>query len=299
MPNGYRRAFAALALALAALLLAHGPAAAGENGFCATLIELSGTVAVMNPDHAEWIPAVQDMPLSEGLVIRTGAGSFAEVLLDDGSHLRLGADTEVTLDRVSIGENGSITGTLALWAGRLMSSVAALRGPDSSFQVRTANSVAGVRGTQFLVEVPRAGDTVVCVYEGRVDVAAGGPTPTPEAAVLVPAGMETRLRGRAAPMEPFRLSPAMESLRPMMQDLRSKADDLRRRILEIKERRGKIPPDLLRKLRRAQRQAVREAVRFKKSKSLAEYLRKRRQAAEKRQEDAGDDGPASAAGAAP
>lgn len=58
-----------------------------------------------------------------------------------------------------------------LWFGRVMSNIATFVNAGSRFDVRTATMVAGVRGTDFVVETTDSRQTDVGVFDGQVAVA--------------------------------------------------------------------------------------------------------------------------------
>jgi len=100
--------------------------------------------------------------------LETGDKSRLEVELADGSVLRLGARGRLVVDSVTPVET-SFRVKLTLALGELWSKVTRKVGPDAGYEVHTDRSVAGVRGTEFVVE---AGDEhEVEVLEGKVEVA--------------------------------------------------------------------------------------------------------------------------------
>ena len=107
------------------------------------------------------------MALAEGDRLRTGPDSLAVVDLEDGGTLKLREETVLVIG----GLDDSLSVTLA--SGGLFSRVRRLAG--RSYEVRTPNVVAGVRGTEFFVAYGRAVEDVpdvwLCVNEGRVAVA--------------------------------------------------------------------------------------------------------------------------------
>ncbi|HEU0012929.1 MAG TPA: FecR family protein [Longimicrobium sp.] len=97
---------------------------------------------------------------------------------DDGSILRINPSSQV---RLTTGEErGALVRTLELEFGEVWARVT--RGQGTQFRVQTPAGVAAVKGTEFLVRVDSAGNTVVVTLEGvveffnqagRTDVAAG------------------------------------------------------------------------------------------------------------------------------
>jgi ferric-dicitrate binding protein FerR (iron transport regulator) len=139
-------------LALAALLCAP----AGEP-MTATLVE--GTVTVAGT------PLVAGAVLQPGDTVETQSGGRAEIALPGGSLLRIGENTRVTLSPVPA--RGEFSARL--FFGNLWARVHKLLGSET-FRVETENGVAGVRGTEFRVEVAREQPDLVRVYEGTVEV---------------------------------------------------------------------------------------------------------------------------------
>ena len=140
-------------LLLASLLCA----AAGDAPMRATLVEGAVTVNAA--------PLAEGDPLHEGDTIQTGPGARLEISMTAGSVLRLGESSKMTLGSAVPGKAFSTR----LFLGNLWAKVHKLVGGET-FHVETENAVAGVRGTEFRVEVAQGQDDLVRVYEGAVEV---------------------------------------------------------------------------------------------------------------------------------
>jgi hypothetical protein len=115
----------------------------------------------------------------EGDVVETRRRTRLEIALADGSLVRLGPGSRATLETATFGsapEDRRVSARLAV--GAVWANVARAVGGESRFEVRTANAVAGVRGTTFRVDAARDASVVVKVYGGAVAVSAG-PVPRP------------------------------------------------------------------------------------------------------------------------
>src|SRR5690606_19363569 len=107
---------------------------------------------------------------------RTGEKSRLEIRLPDGSFIRLGSSSKVTLDEGHLGATRKVSVTM--WLGRIWAKVAKEVADDSKFEVETANAVAGVRGTSFTVIANQDLSALVRVYSGTVGVRKStGPKP--------------------------------------------------------------------------------------------------------------------------
>ena len=106
-------------------------------------------------------------PLGPGDVITTAAESLAVIDLSNSTILKLRARTSLAID--SIGESTSVT----LNAGGVFTHV--LKKLTGQFSMRTATTVAGVRGTEFFMAYGRTIDALpdvwLCVNSGTVEVA--------------------------------------------------------------------------------------------------------------------------------
>jgi hypothetical protein len=105
-------------------------------------------------------------PLGPGDVITTAAESLAVIDLSNNTVLKLRAKTSLAID--TIGESTSVT----LNAGGVFTHV--LKKLTGQFSMRTATTVAGVRGTEFFMAYGRTIDALpdvwLCVNSGAVDV---------------------------------------------------------------------------------------------------------------------------------
>ena len=124
----------------------------------------------------------------EGDVVETRRRTRLEIALADGSLFRLGPGSRATLETAAFGSPGDRKVSARLALGAVWANVARAVGGESRFEVRTANAVAGVRGTTFRVDAARDASVVVKVYGGAVAVSAG-PVPRP---AQTPASPERR-----------------------------------------------------------------------------------------------------------
>ena len=122
--------------------------------------------AVMTVTFAEGpVNVGQGAELHEGDVVETGPGGRVEVSLEAGSLIRLGENSRIVLQAAQPQKFSA-----KLFIGNLWTKVHKLIAGES-FEVETENGVAGVRGTEFRVEVTAPGQPdLLRVYEGAVKV---------------------------------------------------------------------------------------------------------------------------------
>ena len=130
----------------------------------------------------------------DGDRIVTGADSLAIVDLEDRGTLKLKSETSVVL------ESTTADVSVGLFRGGLFSRFR--RGAGGGYQVRTPNTVAAVRGTEFFMAygktVDEEPDLWLCVNEGQVEV---GLTRSDES-VLVNEGEGINILGGARITDP-------------------------------------------------------------------------------------------------
>jgi hypothetical protein len=213
---------------------------AKKEDFSATLTNFKGSVALQKPDNQIWLPVEKGMPLEKSDRLKTGAQSFAEILIDDGSLLRMEDHSEIVLKELTAGfETKRIQSTIYLKFGTLMSTIAKFVNTRSRFSVRTPTMVAGVRGTEFVVVVAQSGKTELAVIRGRVSVGGvdekGMETKGPE--VIIMGGMQTLVRKDGSPLPPAALQGPMLLYRNRFVGMRQRAVEMGHQIPAIRNRR--------------------------------------------------------------
>ena len=149
--------------------LLSGPAAA-QSAVTAKVTRLVGTVEVRSKAAASWRPARIGMTVKEQWDIRAFVESEAEVTFTDGTKLKIGENSVVTLSRMKTESGGDVSlSTVKVLSGKVWGNVRKLTSSRSEFDFETPTAVASIRGTRLGIEVGKR-RTTVDVYEGKVFV---------------------------------------------------------------------------------------------------------------------------------
>jgi tetratricopeptide (TPR) repeat protein len=126
----------------------------------ATLVSLQGSVDVQRKGQSEWAIVALDDSFCPGDSLRTRSDSRADVLLGDQSVLRVRENTTLVVEGIT--SESSYVLDLLQGAAHFFS-----RQGARNLEVKTPFTVAGVRGTEFSIDVSDS-DAVVRVFKGSV-----------------------------------------------------------------------------------------------------------------------------------
>ena len=145
---------------------------------------LKGSAEIIRSDGKKSALKTEDFVMAGETVI-TGGDSYADIQFKDGVLIRVKENTEFYIEDIWInsGKN-EVKARLRVRGGKLFSKIAAKMTKESEFTVVTPSSVAGVRGTEFMVD-DSGKTTKTMVNDGSVMVA---PTGNPEASVVIEEG---------------------------------------------------------------------------------------------------------------
>ena len=163
----------------------------------AAVINLNGDVQVDTKASGTWVKPWIGMKLMEGALIKTGPGSWTEIVFDaEGLNVLLvkeNSQIEVNASSVDMPEGG----VLATF-GNLT--------PGSSFVVKTPNAACGIRGSGMGVDFIK-GMTVVSAFDDKVFVTgfdeAGNEV---EKEIVIPEGWKTQVEKDGNTEPPAELS---------------------------------------------------------------------------------------------
>ena len=143
---------------------------AAQDPVTAKITHLVGTVEVRSRENASWRSARIGMTVRERWDIRAFVESEAEVTFTDGTMLKVGENSVMTLSRMKAdSKTGSSQSTVKILSGTVWGNVKKLTGSRSEFDFETPTAVASIRGTRLGIEVGKR-KTTVDVYEGKVFV---------------------------------------------------------------------------------------------------------------------------------
>ena len=237
-----------------------------EDDFQATLTDFEGEVLFQKSGDKTWFPVEADMPLESGDKIKTGINSSAEILIDDGSILKLEDKAEIELTGLYVDSvTKKIKTRLYLGVGRLFSNIAKMMNRESRFDVHTPTAIVGIRGTEFVVELADSEETDVGVFEGSVYVNAVDDKGNiiKEDEVLVTDGNQTTVHRRKRPLPPFALKERMLRHKKKIEFLRQRAIERRRELPGIIEKRKKVREKILQKLKNIRPEKIKRAIYLK------------------------------------
>lgn len=139
---------------VALALLFWGGVAMAAGSRQATISNIRGEVFVRQ-DQGDWKAAQPRMVLNQGDEMKTSAGGFAELLLDNGKtgNVEVKEKSLFKLETMQLDQaTGDKSTLLNLAIGKVLVHAEKLHG-NSTFEVRTPTATTGVRGTSFEVAV--------------------------------------------------------------------------------------------------------------------------------------------------
>lgn len=229
-------------LLLGAVLLCAATAADEDSALIGSITLVRGMVEIQHGKDQIWEKAEIDMPIYPGDKVKTGTRSEAELILDDGSMLRLEEGTLIEVIESKLEGSGTEgekkTFFLNLWAGKILNSLKKLFTKESAYKVSTQTAVIGVRGTEFSVEAEE-GITGIAVYDGEVDVTSEIDEKKASGVRLKP-NQETSVKKGGVPLAPKDLSRKARSYRKtILVKFRKRVDKNRSDLEKIRKRREK------------------------------------------------------------
>ncbi|MCF6333712.1 MAG: DNRLRE domain-containing protein [Draconibacterium sp.] len=96
--------------------------------------------------------------VNEATIIETGSDGFAEVEYRDGSKIKIGPNTKIRLEN-----NKIYVDTGSTW-------FKIEKQKDGKLIVRTPTAIAGIRGTEFIVDVKKDGSSDIQLIKGSIEV---------------------------------------------------------------------------------------------------------------------------------
>ena len=160
--NGKRRTGAI------SLLLALGSAmaqAAIPNGAAAQIVDLQGLGEQHAADQAQWQAASRSQLLPGGAFVRTLPASKMALLFADDTQIRLNQNSVLQLKSLA---NGAQPTSLVLSMGRAWAQTK--RSDGSRLTLETPAATAGIRGTDWELDVDANGKTLLTVLSGTVEL---------------------------------------------------------------------------------------------------------------------------------
>jgi hypothetical protein len=107
--------------------------------------------------------------IKSGTTLKTEDNSRCTVQINDSVLIKLDANTVFTFtDILSINNLGGNSTRLNLIKGKSFFKISKLLKDNDSFQVRTPTAIAGVRGTEFLLDTSHRGKDLLAVSKGKV-----------------------------------------------------------------------------------------------------------------------------------
>ena len=145
------------------------PLSAIAGDIVGNIIAFNGEVTLRD-DKAQTMDAKVGMHVETGQLIKTGAGSTAELRLADGSVFRIAAKSTFIIDDFLIQDTDSRQMTARMLTGALqyISKPALFKKDDR--KIFLANAAAAIRGTDFIAFIDRRIEAVL--ISGKVELSA-------------------------------------------------------------------------------------------------------------------------------
>lgn len=197
-----------------------------------TVLRAAGVVKY-SADGKTFVPVVKDTVLKEGYSVSTEADGKAVLSWFDGNLVKLAENSTVKIAKIGFNPAKKMeTSQLTLEKGRVFARAKALKNADSTFTVRTPVAIAGVRGTQFVVEHGKdKKSSGFKVVEGSISVGAKNKE------IIVGENFQVDVEENQAPGA---VIPIPEDVRKLLEQESMEIEELVKVILILKERREKL-----------------------------------------------------------
>jgi hypothetical protein len=135
----------------------------------AQVIFVRGDVTQLAPGELLARKVNKDDRLEIDASILTGSKSFIKMKLQDGSHISIGPDSKIILEKLGATEKDA--SLIDLLKGSLRSDIEKSATGNMNFFIKTKTAAIGVRGTEFeTVYGPTSGVTSLLTYKGSVSM---------------------------------------------------------------------------------------------------------------------------------
>jgi len=135
-------------LLLAFWILLSVPAEAASVG---VFTEISGDCRLLRGDRL--LAAAEGVEVDEDDIVETASAASAQLEMNDGSVLKLGANSRVLLAEYHLDTDRNVVKAgIDVLTGWIRFAVAKLRRPDSRFGINTPTMTIGIRGTEGVIE---------------------------------------------------------------------------------------------------------------------------------------------------
>jgi hypothetical protein len=147
------------------------PALAEYQPASAKINFMKGQVEVQKAQGIVWAKASVKMKVGAGDKISTEDGAEAEIVLDDGSVLKMKDKSLLLIERMEKSKKPSISvvNTFKVRTGKVLGCIRKMGSRDSKFVIGTPTAVAGIRGTVFGIYV-QGDSTELDVLKGEVGI---------------------------------------------------------------------------------------------------------------------------------
>lgn len=209
---------------------------------------------------------VNNLALYPNDIIKTLKNSSCEIFFTDLAITLLEENTKLTLKTISKTQNNK-QANYFLNTGKALSSINKLNKNDS-FNVQTPSAIAGVRGTEFLVDADNDASEVA-VYDGDVDVTALSKDGKVLGKQKIKKGLFLKLWKNKKPGKPLKLTQRLKNLAKKFPALRKRFQYLK----QLKKQ-GKLKPFLKQKFQKLKEKKQQKKEKFK---LLKQKLKQRQQ----------------------
>jgi len=133
----------------------------------------AGDVKIKVAESKKWFVPKIGMALKNGDIIKTGKKSWITIAFENSSLTRIAQNSKVRVSKVEYDiKKKKLKSRLKIpGLGKIISVIKKLKREEPpKFDIETPTAVIGVRGTEFMVDVPDEDTSVFAVFEGKVIV---------------------------------------------------------------------------------------------------------------------------------